>query len=525
MRKKYNYFDDEPEYKESAFNKIKNKAVIYAVCAYDALKDKGIIKRASHSAAGGKIKNVIDRKGALLNFTAFLLFIIAIGCIVMVFISNVNKSNDSLRKYYSDAGRVCSEVITSYGSCKTAGADRSKDLWQMNGLCYIRQLDFDNDESDELLIAYNNGGTYYAEVWGYNKNDFVKYYSSPVNNIETDDFSGSFITVYCHGGKYYLGILDNEDNTKINMLQLKNGEFKETNYSCEYDAVNDIYAIKGKMNSTDFETIKLSYISASKAERLVDIVNSNLDSFITEKDENKDSQKTDPKSAAYYSVIAKRIEKYGKPVYEEKDNIYFAKGTAVVRLIDFDADGNEELLIISKRTEQESKSSKKASDEYRLEVYGWQNEQAVKLFENDGISRMKNKENDDAFYILRLNENGTADICSNSYSYGKRSDKMWSATSKIVSMENGEFSTAFYAYINCQYGEMSYTIDDKSVYRTEFNKRGYQVPYFCNEDDYDENEFEITKLQGTADDINSIKNTVSETNKTITKLNPSYIAG
>lgn len=63
MRKKYNYFDDEPEYKESAFNKIKNKAVIYAVCAYDALKDKGIIKRASHSAAGGKIKNVIDRKG------------------------------------------------------------------------------------------------------------------------------------------------------------------------------------------------------------------------------------------------------------------------------------------------------------------------------------------------------------------------------------------------------------------------------------------------------------------------------
>jgi len=523
--KRYNYFDDEPEYKESAFDKLKNRVVVYAVCAYDALKDKGIAGHMPKGRARGKIKNVIDRRGALLNFIAFLLFIAAIGCIVAVFISNINSSNESLKKYYSDAGKVCSEIITSYGSCKTAGADRSRDLWQMNGLCYIRQLDFDGDKSDELLVAYNNGGTYYAEVWGYNKKEFVKYYSKPVNHIETEDYSGSFITVYRRNGRYYLGILDSEDQTKINMLQLKNGEFKETEYSCEYDAVNDIYAIKGKMNSTDFETVRLSYISASKAERLVDVVNSNLNSFITKKEENQKEQNADPKAAAYYNIIAKRIEKYGKPVCDTNGELCFARGAAVVRLVDFDADGNEELLIISRKEEQEGKNNKKASDEYRLEVYGWQNEQAVKLFENDGISRMKNKENEDAFYILRLNENGTADICNNSYSYGKRSDKMWSATSKIVSMKDGGFETDFHAYINCQYGDMSYTINDKSVYRTEFNKKGYQVPYFCNEDDYDEKQFEITKLQGAAADMNDIKNTVSETNKTIAKLNPSYIAG
>lgn len=525
---KYNYFDDEPEYEET----LKDKLIVYAVCAYDAVKEKIRNKNSfTKSAAEEKIKNVFDKKGKLLQILSFLLFIVFIACIVLAFISNINRSNERLKKYYTDAGAVCSEIMTAYGSCKTSGTDY-RELWNMNGLCYVRQLDFDDDHSDELLIAYSNSGKYYAEVWGYKGKEFINYYRQPVNVIENEKISASFITVYNRNGKYYLGIVDSQDSARINMLQLKGEEFKESSYSCEYDAEKDLYAVKGKINSTDFETIRLSYLSASKAEKLVDIVNSNLNSFIASPAKQANAPKTPEqlKADAYYNVVLKRIEKYGKPAFDTKDDISFAGGTAIVRLIDFDADGNEELLIISRKNKKVSETDKKGESiitetpEYKLEVYGWQEEKTVKLYENDGVSQMLGKDNSSVFCILRIHDDNTVDICNNAYTYGKRSDKMWTGTSRIVALKDGEFTTEFSAKVSCQYGDMSYYIDDSHVSRTTFNSKGYVVPYFCNEDDYDKNEFRITKLQGEASDSAELKEAVNETNKTISRLNASYIA-
>lgn len=526
---KYNYFDDEPEYKES----VKDKVIVYAICAYDAVKDRlKNIDKPSDSYAGTKIEAVLNKKGSLLKILSGLMFIIFIALIVLAFIFNVNSSSKRLKKYYTDAGNVCSEIMTSYGTCKTSASD-SKELWNMNGLCYVRQLDFDNDNSDELLIAYSSGGKYYAEVWGYKGKEFINFYRSSVNLIENENIVTSFITVYSRNGKYYLGITDSKDSAKLNMLQLKGTEFKESSYSCEYDVEKDLYAVKGRINSTDFETIRLSYLTESKAERLVDIVNNNLDSFITTTVKQADAPKTPEqlKADAYYNVVLKRIEKYGKPAFGSEDNIYFAGGTAVVRLIDFDADGNEELLIISRKNKKVSETDKKGDSvitetpEYRLEVYGWQEDKTIKLYENDGVSQMKGKDNNEIFYMLKINENKTVDICNNSYTYGKRSEKVWTGTSRITTLSDGEFITAFSAKISEQYGDMSYSIDDSRVSRSTFNKKGYTVPYFCNEDDYDNNEFKITMLQSENESSAAeLKEVIAETNKTLSSLNSSYIA-
>lgn len=526
--RKYNYFDDEPEYKES----IKDKIIVYAVCAYDALKDRIFgSSRPTRAQAKEKIYSAFDKRGTLLKVLSFLLFMIFTACIIFAFIANINGSNKQLKKYYADAGAVCSEIMAVSGSCKTSSAN-GKDMWNMNGLCYVRQLDFDNDNSDELLVIYSNSGKYIAEVWGYKGKEFINFYRQPVNYIENENVTANFLTVYSRSGKYYLGVIDSEDSSKINMLQLKGEEFKESSYSCEYDAEKDLYAIKGKINSTDFETIRVSFLSASRAERLIDIVNNNLDHFIKAPAKQINAPKTPEqiKADAYYNVVLKRIEKYGKPAFGTENNLCFAGGTAVVRLIDFDADGNDELLIISRKSKKVSSADKKSESgieetpEYRLEVYGWQNDQTVKLYENDGVSQMQGKDNTEIFYILRMNDNKTVDICNNTYTYGKKSDKVWTASSRIVCLEDGEFTVDFSADISSQYGDTSYRINDSRVSKSSFNNKGYRVPYFCSEDDYDKNEFSITKLQSTAENSNELKNVINDTNKTLSQLNPSYIA-
>lgn len=71
---------------------------------------------------------------------------------------------------------------------------------------------------------------------------------------------------------------------------------------------------------------------------------------------------------------------------------------------------------------------------------------------------------------------------------------------------------------------MSYRISDEYVSRSTFSKKGYKVPYFCNEDDYDKDSFKLKYLQNSQDKSNDVKSVIDETNKTLSTLNSSYIA-
>lgn len=84
------------------------------------------------------------------------------------------------------------------------------------------------------------------------------------------------------------------------------------------------------------------------------------------------------------------------------------------------------------------------------------------------------------------------------------------------------FQQFFSAAVNSDWGYLTYRLNGEKVYRNEFKKSGYKVPYFCNSDDYDKNEFSIIYLQGRARYGNDIKKAVSETQKNIKEINSSY---
>ena len=88
--------------------------------------------------------------------------------------------------------------------------------------------------------------------------------------------------------------------------------------------------------------------------------------------------------------------------------------------------------------------------------------------------------------------------------------------------DDGVFETVFSASVINSYGYSSYSIDGERVYRSEFRKRGYAVPYFCNEDEYDRNEFSVVFLRGRSEKANGIRSVVSETQNTIKRLNSHY---
>ena len=82
---------------------------------------------------------------------------------------------------YSSAARYQAywEIIQSYeqqyGQARWDHKPGMGDTFMyMYGLCYLNLVDFDNDGEDELLLAFQGGESeseYYAEIWGYNKQE------------------------------------------------------------------------------------------------------------------------------------------------------------------------------------------------------------------------------------------------------------------------------------------------------------------------------------------------------------------
>lgn len=516
----YNYFDDDYdiEYKSNGASKIS--------AAFQKAFDE-IAHRVSNASVSLEKPSL---KMPSVGFTAGVLILIAAAIVLtsIIFSVHLKKDNSDYARFYSDAGDVCTNIITNYGTGKAEPLEIEKQ-YSLTGLSYARQMDFNDDGKSELLTAYNNNNVYYVEVWGYDGDEFTKLYSNKANSIEDQPLLGSWITIYHHSGKYYIGELSDEDDGQMNLLSLSSKKFKISR-ECRYDAENDIYAMNDKINSVDFETIKLSYITANRAERTLDIVASNIDDFKTTNSQPAQSEKTEAqlKNEAYYEIIQKYNQEYGRAEYDSTSEVCFAKGLCVVSLIDFNGDGNEELLTIYRYDKKVAGEDAKGNyqletePEYKLEVYKWNGSSAVRAFENDGISTMQNSGSNQRFYILQ-NDDGKVNLCKNTYTYGKNSERVWKGTSRISAMdENGEFDSSFVAVVDSDYGYLSYQLNGKRVYRQEFNSKGYIVPYFCNEDDYDTDAFSVIYLQGRAQDGAKIKNAITETQKTIKSINPNY---
>ncbi len=531
--KKYNYFDDDyEEYERPAknskgqsapdFNKIKDSAA-------DAVQT--VLARAKEEAV--RVYSSENRRYAVRDFVSFRLGIIALVIasvvIACIFFSvHLKNSFSKIEQFYADAGAVCTQIISDYGPCQTVEIDVSgSNCWRVSGLAYARQIDFDEDGSVELLVAYENSGVYYVEVWGYDSKDFVKLYTQKANTFADEEKNyGSFISIYHHSGKYYLGELSPDNGIDMGLFGLHGKKFK-LDKNCEYDVANDYYTLDGKTNTAEFETIKLSYITSTKADRTVETVTNNISDFKTRsvQDIEKDKSPLELRNDAYYDIIEKYNEKFGKASYNSGSNLCYADGLCVVDLIDFNADGEDELLVIYRydKVVAGKGDETETEPEYKLEVYSWNGTQARRAYETDGVSTMQDSSDDREFYILQ-HEDGKTNLCKNSYVHSTSSSRVWTATSRISAMdEESVFDTAFVAIVDCDWGYYSYQLDGKSISKSKFEDNGYKVPYFCNEDDYNKEEFDVVTLQGKSGFGGEIQSVVDETQKTIKQINPNYV--
>lgn len=487
-----------------------------------------------------KIKNLAGRISIGFKAGVIILLCAAFVVTAIVFSADLSGERRSNNKFNSDAAAVCADIIAEYGLTKAEQADSEGEFYRMSGLSFLREIDFDNDGESELLLAYRNANVYQVEVWGYGGGDFIRLYSNAANISSKYPDVGSWISIYSKSGKFYLGELSAEDSKTMNLLTRRGNKFKGSR-ECEYDPANDIYVVNGKMNTDDFETIRISNISSSNAENLVDSVNAQIESFggiDVGSVQTSSGSKEQLMSQAYADIVQEYISKYGEAEYNSSygdteysssysdkkynsslDEVCFADGLCVAQLIDFNGDGVDELFTVYRYNKKVSGKDKKGNyvletqPEYKAEVFWWNGSSAEKVYENDGVSQMQDSDDSSRFYILRHNGKKT-DICRNTFSYNERTTRIWSGTSRISEMdENGKFNAAFLAKINSNYGYRSYLLNGERVYRREFNEKGYVVPYFCNDDEYDEKLYTVVYLQGGPEHSADIQNLISQTKR------------
>lgn len=525
--KKYNYFDDEPEMEEhNGGNSIQNmvKNIDFHSIAHNA---KNAFDSVISGEAVDKIKQLPDAKKTLLKLLAFILFIAAVLCSVLIFSHTINSQNEKNDKFCKDAGKVCTDYIVDLGTMKWENLDSKEygeNMARLTGLCYARQMDFNNDNSDELMLCYNDQNVYYLEVWGYHKKKFVKFYSEQANKTNNEK-DGSWVGFYHKNNKYYICKSEPDTPNEVNLYELRGNKFKKTS-SCEYDYKDDIYYIDKKINASDFETIRLSVLRASKAEVISEIVTNNIDAFSTVSLAVLESKKsTDQlKAEAYYSIIEKRLEKYGKGRVVTKNSQTYIDGVGIVALIDFNGDGNEELFLTYRKIVRESQTNSYSGEFYLveepvycMEVYSWNGSVAKKIFSKNGISTLF--EDTDANYIMFKKGEKATQICNNAYSYSTQYN--YTATSRIYRMKGEKFDSIYNARMENNYGYRQYYIDNEYVYQSHFSQKGFEVPMFLNDEDtYDASKYQVTYLSGK--NQSEYQNTVDESVKVIQQLNSSY---
>lgn len=526
--RRYNYFDDEPEEINSKKN-ITPKIDFHSLI----LKAKGLFQQ----LVSGEILNDLKElnkfpnlKKLSLKLGAFILFIIVVIIFIFIFSHTINSQNKKNDQFYTDAGKVCTDYITDYGSVKWESMPDDtygKDMARLTGLCYARQMDFDHDGRDELMVVYNNKNVYTLEVWSYVKKEFTKVYSEEANSTQ-DERDGSWIGLYHKNNKYYICKSEKTAPEKVSLYAFKKDSFIKTS-ACDYDYKNNIYSVNGKINAQDFETIKLSVIKKSRADAITDIVTANIDSFATVSVVNIESQKTPEKlkAEAYYQVIENRNEQYGKAKLKTENGKSYIDGVALVKLVDFNNDGNDELFIAYRKQVKQSATNYYTGEyivieepTYCMEVYSWNGTVAKKIFSKDSVSNLMS--DNETNYVMLQKSNNTVDICTNSYSF--ESEYTYTASSRIYRInKNEEFEPIFSARTESEYGYMQYYIDNEYTYKSEFEEKAYRVPMFLDDDGkYDEQKYTVVYLSG--DKSERFNTVIDETVKTIESLNKNYIA-
>lgn len=460
----------------------------------------------------------------LLIFT--MLFFVGV---IFFFMHSINEKNEHIKAFNTNAGEVCADYVMRYGSANYENLYNTYGVqgFRMTGLCFARELDFDNDGNSELVLSYLNNGEYYNDVWGYNSaGDFDVLFCEKVAQSE-DKSRDAWTTLYYKNGKYMIAVHDPEDVTQVTMYQLKNSKFSE-GFTCTYDETSETYAVNDEQDLTSFERIKLSVLRAEKAIVSADAVMNTLDGFA-----GTESVVADPGTAqtlenAYYTIVQEYNKRYGTANYVEKDGKAYVAGLAVVDLVDFDGDGQNELVLVYRKqvkTREENNSGDSVTittDKYYCDIYRYSGTRALLAYSNEGLSNSLEK-SDDVYYVLKKAGDGYH-YCINSSTKKNYGDELNSSSSEME-YSGTEFTSSQNISYTQSYGYSEYYVEGDSVKKSVFEEMADGIAlYYETGEDYNKDTYTVTFVQRKTTDAGELSQLPDATEKAIKKLNAQYEA-
>lgn len=521
LKKRYNYFDDDYEYIQTPFDKLKNS--VETAKEHKANGEKSTFK---NKKSNFKLDFGLNIKDSVRITISIIMLCIAGILMLMAFVMHsIDTQNIKTQNFKYDAGAVCSTYAKEYGNCgyENMYSAYGIDGYRMTGVSYAREMDFDADGNSELLICYCNNGIYFVEVWGYVDDEFVNMYQKQATQTQNKE-DDVWITIRYGDGKYYIGEHNSDDITQVSLYALKKDKFTKKE-ECVYNEKDEAFYVDEELDSK-FERIKLSVLRMEKAESVYTTVTETIESFATTGATiDISSNNAQSVNNAYYEIVNKYNSKYGQAEYIKDGSIAYIDGLALVDLVDFNNDDVPELVLgyrkgIKVRDEDnQGNYISILKYKYYCEIYTYKNKQAVRIFENEGISTKIN--NDDDVYFMYKKNKSKNQLCINTYSntnYGQNVH----ASSTLYDFDGSQFEIVKKAEYSAEYGYYQYYIDNEKVYSSKFNSEGYFLPLFNGNDNYDTNEYCVTYLSRASSNATDVEPTVEKTVESIQQLYSNY---
>lgn len=311
---------------------------------------------------------------------------------------DVKPSDDNGSEEHTDGSSTCAkqklylafyDVISSlqskYGEGKVATASGDDDGY-LQGLSIVLLVDADGDgEDDELITVHDNeiDKNVKGSGWGWIGNPK----NWTVQTWKYDAKSGKASNAYkgepqsSNGGFVFLDLVTDNDGTITfldNMKQMSEDDFKYMDYYRIFP-VGDQYPVS---SGSEKRTLSSGEETLVKSQKTVDAIKQGMMAGCdTVADASNDSNQKNGKAvkSAFLDKINELQKRYGagKVAISGVDSGHgYMTGLCDVRLIDFDQDGTDELVVVySDRVKEEAKGYDPAS--WRVEIWRYDQTRSI----------------------------------------------------------------------------------------------------------------------------------------------------
>ncbi len=170
---------------------------------------------------------------------------------------------------------------------------------------------------------------------------------------------------------------------------------------------------------------------------------------------------------AYYEIALEYQDKYGEAGYlqwKDEDGFGYLTGLCIVKLFDFNKDGNEELIVGYQEQNQDPRDEVPHGD-YKYEIWAWQNGEMVNILPATNM----NCGTGVGWWINTAVKNGAVFLEVDSWDYSGSTPYIFHQ--KYLQYEDGKF-TEKYTYSGTEFDQPAqFAVNDTIVYSHEEARR------------------------------------------------------